>query len=53
MYKCVTTEKCSFTLFVFSAYIAGLLLDGKKFLCFAHHADVIKAICKTLEENKT
>lgn len=34
-------------------YIAGLLSDGKKFLCFAHHADVIKGICRTLEENET
>lgn len=35
------------------AYIAGLLSDGKKFLCFAHHTYVIKEICRTLEENET
>lgn len=35
------------------AYITGLLSEGKKFLCFAHHADVIKEICNTLEEKET
>ncbi|XP_054269665.1 SWI/SNF-related matrix-associated actin-dependent regulator of chromatin subfamily A-like protein 1 isoform X2 [Macrosteles quadrilineatus] len=34
-------------------YIEDVLQDNRKFLCFAHHGDMLEAICQTLENNKT
>uniref|UniRef100_A0A1B6GXP5 SWI/SNF-related matrix-associated actin-dependent regulator of chromatin subfamily A-like protein 1 n=1 Tax=Cuerna arida TaxID=1464854 RepID=A0A1B6GXP5_9HEMI len=34
-------------------YIVDVLQDNRKFLCFAHHAEMLDAICNTLEQNQT
>jgi len=39
--------------FYFSDYILNLLKEGKKFLVFAHHKNVMNCICQTLENNST
>jgi SWI/SNF-related matrix-associated actin-dependent regulator of chromatin subfamily A-like protein 1 len=36
----------------FSDYIVQLVDADKKFICFAHHAVVLDAICDTLVQNK-
>uniref|UniRef100_A0A1B6KTZ9 SWI/SNF-related matrix-associated actin-dependent regulator of chromatin subfamily A-like protein 1 n=1 Tax=Graphocephala atropunctata TaxID=36148 RepID=A0A1B6KTZ9_9HEMI len=33
-------------------YIVDVLQDNRKFLCFAHHAEMLDAVCNTLEQNQ-